>query len=160
MIFLSSRIFSYGNNVGKGAEVPLFIWKPSYLLDIPEIDNDHRHLVGLVNELYEAMKTGHGYEQVNALLDQLLAYADEHFANEEGFMRACNYPQIQAHILEHQEFRDKVGEMDRERRAGESLPSTELMDFLCSWLRTHVFDSDKEFGTYMKRHGRDRSFAH
>ena len=130
--------------------MPLFIWKPSYQLDIPELDNDHRHLIGLVNELFEAMKEGHGYELINSLIDQLLEYTDKHFANEEGFMRACNYPYIEAHIREHREFREKVGEMDRERRAGELLPSAELMDFLCTWLRTHVFESDKDLGAFIK----------
>ena len=135
--------------------MPLFIWKPSYQLGVPELDNDHRHLVGLVNELYEAMKVGHGYELINALIDQLLAYADQHFANEEGFMRACGYPYIEAHIREHQEFREKIGEMDRERRAGELLPSAELMDFLCTWLRTHVFESDKDLGVFIKKQVRE-----
>ena len=28
-------------------------WKDSYVLGIPEIDNQHRHLIDVANELYE-----------------------------------------------------------------------------------------------------------
>jgi hemerythrin-like metal-binding protein len=131
--------------------MPLFIWKPSYDLGVAEIDLDHRHLVGLINELYEAMKVGHGYELINHLIDQLLEYTREHFANEEGFMRASGYPYLEPHVREHQEFRDKIEALDRGRRAGQLLPSSELLSFLCDWLRTHILDSDKDFGTFLKR---------
>lgn len=132
----------------------LFIWKPSYELGILEIDQDHRYLVGLINELYEAMKVGHGYELINHLIDQLLEYALNHFETEEGFMRASNYPYLAAHVREHQGFREKVMAMDQCRRQGQTLPSTEMMEFLCEWLRTHVLDSDKDLGLFLKRQGR------
>ena len=134
--------------------MPLFIWKPSYELGIVEIDHDHRHLVGLINELYEAMKIGHGYELISHLIDQLLEYAEQHFKNEEGFMRSCHYPHLEAHVREHQELQEKLGEMSRDRQQGKLPPSTELLEFLCMWLRTHILDSDKELGQFIKRQAR------
>jgi hemerythrin-like metal-binding protein len=133
--------------------MPLFIWKPSYDTGIPEIDYDHRQLVGLVNELYEAMTQQHGYEIVNQTLDRLQEYARRHFVTEESFMRAGKYPQIADHEGEHQRFRDELAAMDARRRVGKQPPSTEMMNFLCEWLRTHVTTSDKEMGRYLKRIG-------
>lgn len=130
--------------------MPLFIWKPSYDTGIPEIDYDHRQLVGLINELYEAMAQSHGYEIVNQTLDCLIEYAQRHFAAEESFMRARRYPFLADHEVEHQKFRDAVSAMDARRRAGKQLPSTEMMHFLCDWLRSHVTTSDKEMGRYLK----------
>jgi hemerythrin len=134
--------------------MPLFIWKPSYELGVVEIDHDHRHLVGLINELYEAMKIGHGYELTSHLIDELLAYALQHFENEEGFMRSCDYPDFETHVREHQDFQEKLDKMDLDRQQGKLLPSTELLEFLCAWLRTHILESDKELGKFMKRLGR------
>ena len=131
--------------------MPLFIWKPSYEIGVLELDHDHRHLVGLINELYEAMKVGHGYELINQLIDRLLTYAAEHFNTEEGFMRANNYPYFEAHVREHDEFRTRIGEMDRNRREGQLLPSTEMLNFLCDWLKTHILESDKDVGRFIKR---------
>lgn len=130
--------------------MPLFIWKPSYDIGVPEIDYDHRQLVGLVNELYEAMKQGHGYEIVDEMIDRLLAYAQSHFATEEGFMRAARYPRLAVHQLEHERFCDEVTAMDARRRAGKLPPSAEMMEFLCEWLRGHVTTSDKEMGRYLR----------
>lgn len=135
--------------------MPLFIWKPSYEIGVLELDHDHRQLVGLINELYEAMKIGHGYELINQLIDRLLKYSAEHFANEEGFMRASNYPHLEAHAREHDEFRSRIGEMDRDRREGQLLPSTEMLSFLCDWLKTHILESDKDVGRFIKRKGQD-----
>jgi hemerythrin-like metal-binding protein len=100
------------------------------------------------------MKVGHGYEVVDDMVDRLLAYALQHFDTEEGLMRASSYPYLAAHEREHREFSDRVSEMERRRRHGQLLPSSEMMDFLCTWLRDHVLDSDKDFGLFMKRQAR------
>lgn len=131
--------------------MPLFIWKPSYNLGIPEIDFDHRQMVGMINDLYEAMKTGRGSEVVDQILDRLIDYIGQHFDNEEGFMRAGNYPRILDHEQEHQQFRANVLAMDMRRRAGNAPPSIELLNYLCDWLRGHVTTSDKKLGRYLKR---------
>lgn len=131
--------------------MPLFIWKPSYELGIPEIDLDHRLLVGMINELYEAMKQGQGYELMNEILDRLIDYVGRHFSNEEGFMRAAHYPGILDHEREHQQFRASVLEMDMRRRAGNLPPSIELLTYLGDWLKNHVTTTDKELGRYLKR---------
>lgn len=131
--------------------MPLFIWKPSYELGIPEIDLDHRQLVGLVNDLYEAMKTGQGCEVMDQILDRLIDYADKHFSMEEGFMRASNYAGIIGHEMEHKKFRANILEMDMRRRAGKLPPSIELLNYLRDWLSDHVTTVDKDMGKYLKR---------
>ena len=131
--------------------MPLFIWKPSYDLGIPEIDHDHRLLVGMINELYEAMKQGQGYELMNELLNRLIDYVGKHFETEEGFMRAGNYPGILEHEKEHQQFRANILGMDMRRRAGNAPPSIELLTYLRDWLGNHVTTTDKELGRYLKR---------
>ncbi|MCM2263957.1 MAG: bacteriohemerythrin [Desulfuromonadales bacterium] len=131
--------------------MPLFIWKPSYETHIPEIDYDHRQLVGLINELYEAMKQGQGYDLMNETLNRLIDYVSQHFETEEGFMRAGNYPGILDHQKEHQQFRASILEMDVRRRAGHAPPSIELLTYLRDWLRDHVTTTDKELGRYLKK---------
>ena len=131
--------------------MPLFLWKPSYELGIPEIDHDHRQLVGIINELYEAMKQGHGYEIVNHTIDRLLDYVAQHFQNEESFMRVNNYPKQEEHEEEHRGFQELILEMDRQRRLGNATSTIEMMAFLRDWLRDHVTTADKEFGNYLKK---------
>jgi len=131
--------------------MPLFIWKPSYETGIPEIDHDHRQLVGIINELYEAMKQGHGYELVNNTIDRLLDYVARHFQNEESFMRVNRYPKLEEHEEKHRGFQATIMEMDLQRRLGNSPSTIQLMTFLCEWLRDHVTTVDKELGSYLKK---------
>ncbi|NJC87433.1 MAG: bacteriohemerythrin [Desulfuromonas sp.] len=131
--------------------MPLFIWKPSYEMGVPEIDLEHRQLVGTINELFEAMKTGQGREIMDQILDRLIDYAEKHFDNEESFMRAANYPGMPSHEQEHQRFRAHVLEMDMSRRAGKFPPSIELLTYLSDWLREHVTTADKEMGRHLKK---------
>jgi hemerythrin-like metal-binding protein len=131
--------------------MPLFIWKPSYEVGVPEIDHDHRILVGMINELYEAMKEGRGYELINQTMDRLIDYVARHFETEESFMRVGGYPKQDEHAQEHRRFSDMLREMDLRRREGHSPTTIELMTFLCDWLRDHVTNVDKELGTFIKR---------
>lgn len=128
--------------------MPLFLWKPSYELRIPEIDIEHRYLVGIINELYEKMKDGRGYELVDQLVDRLIEYAEKHFATEESFMRSSHYPGREEHEREHRRLREQLLEMERRRRDVGDLSTIELMTFLCDWLRAHITTIDKEFGRY------------
>ena len=131
--------------------MPLFIWKPSYEVGITEIDHDHRMLVGMINELYEAMKEGRGYELINQTMDQLLDYVARHFATEESFMRASGYPALEHHEEEHRRFTAMLIEMEQRRRQGHSPSSVEMMTFLCDWLRDHVTSVDKDLGKFANK---------
>jgi hemerythrin-like metal-binding protein len=131
--------------------MPLFIWKPSYEVGIAEIDHDHRMLVGMINELYEAMKEGRGYELINQTMEQLLAYVARHFATEESFMRASGYLALEYHEQEHRRFTTMLMEMDQRRRQGHAPSSVEMMTFLCDWLRDHVTSVDKDLGSFAKK---------
>ena len=133
--------------------MPLFMWRPSYETGIPEIDHDHRELVGIINELYEGIKEGQGREAVNQSIDRLLDYVNRHFQTEESFMRVSAYPRQEAHEQEHRLLQQKVAEMERLRRAGHPQSAVDLLTFLCDWLRDHVVTVDKELGRFLKRAG-------
>ena len=131
--------------------MPLFIWKPSYNLGVAEIDLDHRQLVGIINELYEAMKEGRGRDVINQTVDRLIDYIGEHFDREESIMRAAGFPNLGRHEREHQGFRAAVLEMDVRRRAGCGPSAIELLTYLSDWLRDHVTSTDRELGRYLKK---------
>jgi len=133
--------------------MPLFIWKPSYELNVPEIDLQHRHLVRLINELYEAMNLARGQDVVDHILDELQEYIQAHFETEERFMRKYNYPEIEEHLTEHSRLGTQVLELNELRQQGENISTPELMSFLCNWLRNHLAGTDKKFGQFLANSG-------
>ena len=134
--------------------MPLFAWKRSYEIGVNEIDMQHRQLVGMINELFEAMKANHGQRTLNEILDRLLAYVGEHFQTEERFMQRHGYPGFEDHALEHLKLSSRVQELLDRRKAGERVATPELFNFLCDWLKEHIRVRDKAFGEYLK-HSRD-----
>jgi len=131
--------------------MPLFIWKPSYELNVPEIDQQHRRLVGLINELYDAMKEARGQEALDYILGELQTYIHEHFATEERLMKSCRYPDYEEHVVEHHQLGAQVEELIQRRSHGGAVSTQNLMSFLCRWLREHLAETDKAFGQFIKR---------
>jgi hemerythrin len=131
--------------------MPLFLWKKSYELKIPEIDMQHRRLVGLINELSDAMMIRKGQRTIPHILDELAEYVVLHFASEEKVMKEFNYPGIDEHVREHREFTKRVTVYMQLYDQDRELNPKELLDFLCDWLRNHITVNDKAIAKHIRR---------
>ena len=129
----------------------LFLWKKSYEIGSPEIDMQHRRLVGLINELSDAMMNRQGYRAVPHVLEELLDYVQLHFSSEENLMHEMNYPGLNEHREEHLGMTGKILEFKGRCSRDNELDASELLRFLCEWLKHHINARDKEFGRYMRR---------
>lgn len=130
--------------------MPLFLWKKSYELKIPEIDMQHRRLVGMINELSDAMLEKRGYRTVPHILEELSEYVQQHFADEEKIMMECNYPEMDQHVREHREFAKKVIGFKEMYAQEHQLDTRELLDFLCDWLKNHITVDDKAIAEHLR----------
>jgi hemerythrin len=130
----------------------LFAWSDKYSLHIGQIDEQHKKLVGMLNELFDAMKAGKGNDVLDNVLSQLIAYTKSHFATEERLMKAHGYPDHQAHKAEHDELTKQVVEFQQRFQARSTGLSMELMAFLKNWLINHIQGSDKHYAPFL--HGK------
>ena len=131
--------------------MPLFIWKKSYEIGVNEIDMQHRQLVGMINELFEAMKAGEGSTVVDEVLDKLVDYAQMHFSTEERYMQTHYYPDLEEHERLHLGLTKHVVEFRAKQRAGKAIKTPDLMNFLRDWLVEHISVEDKKFGKFLKK---------
>src|SRR5512145_1028561 len=76
-------------------------WKESYSVGLPDIDLQHQRLIGIINRLHEAMKTGSAHALIVRVLDDLVAYTQEHFAYEERLITAAGYAHAAEHARKH-----------------------------------------------------------
>lgn len=128
----------------------LFLWKKSYEIGVAEIDMQHRRLVGMINELSDAMMERRGQRAVKHVLDELKDFIVEHFETEESVMEKSGYPDLPQHRIKHVELTRQVLEFREKARGDQQLEAIELLDFLCDWLRNHMMVFDKEVGKYLK----------
>lgn len=83
-------------------------WSDKLLTGVREVDEQHKKLVALINELYDAMKQGKGKEVIDKALDELVKYAGYHFSTEETLMTKYGYPELASHKREHENFKAKI----------------------------------------------------
>ena len=131
-----------------------FQWKDSYLTHIDELDAQHQKLVALINNFYtDLLNCPENAEKqacIGKTLEELVAYSNYHFAAEEKLMLEHQYPAYQQHKLEHESFKRKVAELMQTQNEAENALPFPVVVFLRDWLTTHVIQTDKEYGPYLK----------
>lgn len=128
-----------------------FAWDERYETGEHDVDAEHRELVRLINELPALISSQADTTDIARVLDRLIVYAAEHFANEEALMAAagCDPAFCARHAAVHREFADKVGEM---RHAPANSGELEyLLNFLTSWLAQHILGMDKSMARQIAR---------
>ncbi|MBK8175339.1 MAG: hemerythrin family protein [Rhodospirillales bacterium] len=132
--------------------MPIIHWTLEFSVGVNSLDTDHKVLISLINQLDDAVRGGESSEIINRVLDALLDYTDYHFGREEALMRACGYPDIEAHIRTHATLRAQVQEIrDRYRRNSESIHGREVLSFLKNWLTAHIVGRDKLYVPFMQQ---------
>ena len=61
-------------------------WADKYSVGISIIDKHHKRLVGIINDAIVAKQHSDDPEKMMEVLDEMTAYAQEHFKIEESYM--------------------------------------------------------------------------
>ncbi len=130
--------------------MPFIEWSDRLVTGVREADEQHKKLVNLINELYDAMKAGKGKEVIDKALNELVSYANYHFNTEETLMSKYGFPELSAHKKEHENFKAKVKEFLDKKAKGEATLTMEVMTFLKDWLVKHVMGTDKKYGPFLQ----------
>ena len=128
----------------------LMAWNEKMSVGINTIDEEHKKLVNMLNELYDGIQANQAKEKLGKVLDGLIAYAASHFKREEQYFAQTGYPDAPAHIKEHVDLTNQVLEVQKKYKAGETgTLSMEVMNFLKRWLITHIQGSDKKYAPHL-----------
>ena len=129
-------------------------WNDSYSVGIESIDNDHKKLILLINNLQTSIdyKTDNEFEKQT--LDEVVDYTKYHFTREEDLMEKNGYSDFVAHKAQHQKMIDKVTELVQAYKKDESKgikagAIESLLMYLKSWLINHINGTDQEYSEYL-----------
>lgn len=131
----------------------MVVWTDELSVGIQEIDEQHKVLVNLLNELSQAIKEHHGNEACLNILDRLVDYTRIHFAVEESLMRIFDYADYENHKAEHEQLIEEVQAMRHEIEDDHRKISFKLLHFLKMWLTQHILSSDKEYSEHFLNQG-------
>jgi hemerythrin len=130
-----------------------FEWKNDYSVGVAKIDDQHKALVGFLNELYESMKAGKGKETLDTVLINLVEYTKTHFATEESMLKLYKYPDYVAHKQKHDNMTGHVLELKKQFDAGQISNPIQITNFLKDWLSKHIMGTDKLYGPFLNAKG-------
>ena len=129
-----------------------FIWDRNFITGLPEVDRQHHELVDLFNALNRSLFHGSdtGTAELEAIFQRLLAYAAQHFADEEALMATAGLDA--RHLASHRHLHRQVVEQVRcmwTLRHTLKQPAETIMGFLTSWLGLHILGVDQSMARQM-----------
>lgn len=120
-------------------------WTEDYSVKNETIDQQHKKLLNIINQLYYAMENGESRLVMNTLFTQLQQYTVNHFETEERLLILSGYRDIDEHRIMHDHFRHKVIQYQNEFDNGKLVVSVDVMGFLKNWLSTHILGEDQQY---------------
>jgi hemerythrin len=130
-------------------------WRIEYSIGIQEIDDQHKKIIQLVNDLLKICRDDNNdgdHESFNQLVGTILEYFKKHFETEENLMLEKNYPQYAEHKKRHDKLLEDVKKMmDKmvHKKQKESLIN--MVIFLREWFVENIYIIDKQMGEYFNR---------
>ncbi|TXG78720.1 MAG: bacteriohemerythrin [Rhodocyclaceae bacterium] len=131
------------------------VWSDAYSVGVYELDDQHMRLVGTINRMIDltALKKSDEAAIRSAylkVLDDMVQYANVHFATEERYLQSIGYPDFDNHVLEHKQFSQRFADLKQKAAAGElDIPGTS--QYLQSWLTGHILHSDMDYRKFKER---------
>ena len=127
----------------------LLKWKDAYSMGENGIDEQHKGLFKLSNEIYYLVEDGvNEPEQFRELFMALNDYTVEHFIYEEMVLQQKGYPQVKEHIKSHLLFSDKLKSIALS--INEESKIKEIGEFVTTWLLKHVLEEDMRYKAFIK----------
>ncbi|MDD5241126.1 MAG: bacteriohemerythrin [Sulfuricella sp.] len=122
-------------------------WNDSLQTGVAIIDEQHKVLVGLLNDANTQLAGEHG-SSLEQITRDLLAYAIYHFETEQDLIKHYAYDteahtEAEEHLLQHRNFSKQVVALRSDLLSGKRISHEELLTFLSNWLVNHILVTDK-----------------
>jgi hemerythrin len=127
----------------------LFVWDQKYAVGVREIDQQHQHLIQMINDLQQALVAERGQQALGQTVSRMLDYAAYHFSTEEELLSSTGYPLYDSHRQEHEGFATKARELRQRVDGGRFVLTLEVINFLRDWLSQHILVNDKKYAPHL-----------
>ncbi len=128
-------------------------WSDDFSVKVSLMDDEHKVLFKLINDLNSAMIDGQSSKEIGRILDSLIDYTEYHFNHEEEMLKKIAYPNISEQEKYHKMFVNKMKDFKNEMESGEVLLSVKMIDFLKDWLVSHIVNIDTKYSGFTNERG-------
>jgi hemerythrin len=126
-------------------------WTPDLLTGVEAIDQQHREVFRIMDDLMQAMRYEYSSYEVNRTVRFLADYVIEHFHAEEKLMREHNYPKLQLHNRIHNGFMAKLLDLHNEiiHEGGSKARALKVQRLICGTLVQDIETYDKDLAVFL-----------
>jgi len=134
-------------------------WRDSMSVSNIKIDEDHKHLISILNLMEEYLENPKNTEPILKTLAKLKIYTIEHFQREEILQLRIRYPKAAEHKRIHQTL---VKELDAiiasvKAKGVTATKTDDISTLLRNWLINHVLQEDLPMKPYFSKYSSDLS---
>ncbi len=120
---------------------------------VNEIDDQHKELFRIINELLYACNQGKGKEEVNKTIQFLDYYIIQHFETEEKAMQKSGYQEYTSHRAQHAQFIKNLSDLKKEielEGVGVNIV-IKTNHLVVDWLVNHIRKTDIQLCANLKK---------
>jgi len=131
-----------------------FHWDSSFQTGLSEVDEQHHHLVDVINRFGSMLMEEESVSvaDAEALFTELASYTQYHFSTEEEFMDSLGIDarHVAKHRKEHADFLGDVTLIYKGISLDKPDACEPLLKFLIDWLAYHILGSDQAMALQVK----------
>lgn len=119
-------------------------WDESLSVGIDVIDEHHRYLFDLINDLYAVVVNKRGARYVARLIKALEVYSKIHFHAEEEMMTHYGFEGTDHHHHLHHAFKERIVKFFEQLHANPLVAQFDVLSYLRNWLIHHIRVEDAQ----------------
>jgi len=127
------------------------VWNKSLSIGNNNIDNDHKKLIEIYNDLVDLIEKKWNSEEFAKILSKMTDYSLKHFKKEEFYMSKFDYPKLEEHQQYHKEFIYKIAMYNVELMGNNKPNPREILLFIQNWWLFHILNIDNEYETFRNK---------
>ena len=124
-------------------------WSDELSVNVPKLDEQHKMLIQMINELQNAMVQNKSNEIMAKTIRKLVLYTQTHFKLEEDLMKRYDDPELELHTQQHQDFIQKILIFQRQYEEDSASLTEDILNFLISWLTNHIKKVDIRYAAVL-----------
>ena len=128
-------------------------WDSKYSVNVASIDDQHKELIKLMLNLWNAIESGQGRQTIGKVITGLFEYTRTHFVHEENLMKQLKYEDHFAHQVDHERFIAELNKAATDLMEGRAVPSVKVLKMMAQWLLDHILVHDKKLGAFLSEKG-------
>ncbi|CAA7611336.1 Methyl-accepting chemotaxis protein [Candidatus Terasakiella magnetica] len=125
-------------------------WSSQFSVGIVAIDEDHRKLFAMIDEMRDMVTRQAHPDDIEFLLERMIDFAAYHFRREEALLQGNGYPGFVGHKTNHDRFANQATAVLTDWRAGRRDGVTaKFADDIEAWLVEHVMKEDMAYKDFL-----------